>query len=91
MPIKPVFGKGATKAPKAASFQPVLPPKVTATVKATITSAKNGKVMEKMPAIKRLSLLPENSLAMTTWAFLANKKNYHTSLKMPIRHLRIKA
>ena len=75
MPIKPVFGKAATKAPKAASFQPVLLPKVTATVKATITSAKNGKVVEKMPALKRLLLQPENSLTMTTWAFLANNKN----------------
>ncbi len=38
-PMKPVFGKAATSAPKAASFQPMRGPRVASTVPATISSA----------------------------------------------------
>ena len=40
-PMKPVLGKAATKAPKEASFQRIRLFRLTATVKATITSAQN--------------------------------------------------
>jgi len=38
-PMKPVLGKAATSAPKAASFQPMCALRVSATVAPTITSA----------------------------------------------------
>lgn len=38
-PMKPVFGKAATSAPKAASFQPMRALRVSATVAPTMTSA----------------------------------------------------
>ena len=40
-PMKPVLGNAATKAPKAASFQPMRPRRVTSTASATITIAQN--------------------------------------------------
>jgi hypothetical protein len=40
-PMKPVLGKAPTRAPKAASFQPMRPRSVTRTTSATITRAQN--------------------------------------------------
>ena len=48
-PMKPVLGKAPTKAPKAASFQPMRGLKVTATTKATMTKAQN-RYMKNAPA-----------------------------------------
>jgi hypothetical protein len=43
-PMKPVFGKAATSAPKAPSFQPMRAFRLIVTVKATITSAHSNQV-----------------------------------------------
>ena len=62
-PMNPVLGNAPTKAPKAASFQPMRLLSVTATTKATMTKAQN-KYMKKAPA--------SNSCAM---GVLAPKRN----------------
>ena len=49
-PMKPVFGKAATSAPKDASFQPMRGLRLTATVKPTMISAQSKYTPIKLPS-----------------------------------------
>jgi len=77
-PMKPVLGKAATRAPKAASFQPMRALRVSATVPATMTRAHSTYT----PATAGSSSLPMGVLAPKRYSMQGSAK-YSTKALSP--------